>query len=79
MTLLRAADMHETVEAAGFPRVRGVWVKWADGPRFREDPREERLLVDRGEFDLRLLERARALGARVHQPALLLMEPKMRG
>jgi flavin-dependent dehydrogenase len=72
MTLLRAADMHETVEAAGFPRVRGVWVKWADGPRFREDPREERLLVDRGEFDLRLLERARALGARVHQPAHVL-------
>ena len=72
MTLLRAADMHETVEAAGFPRVRGVWVKWADGPRFREDPRQERLLVDRGEFDLRLLERARALGARVHQPAHVL-------
>jgi flavin-dependent dehydrogenase len=72
MTLLRAADMHETVEAAGFPTVRGVWVKWADGPRFREDPREERLLVDRGEFDLRLLERARALGARVHQPAHVL-------
>ena len=72
MTLLRAADMHETVEAAGFPRVRGVWVKWADGPRFREDPGEERLLVDRGEFDLRLLERARALGARVHQPAHVL-------
>ncbi|MGY3532296.1 flavin-dependent monooxygenase QhpG [Bradyrhizobium sp. USDA 4452] len=72
MTLLRAADMHETVEAAGFPTVRGVWVKWTDGQRFREDPREERLLVDRGEFDLRLLERARALGARVHQPAHVL-------
>jgi len=72
MTLLTAADMHETVEAAGFPRARGVWVNWADGLGFREDPREERLLVDRGEFDLRLLERARALGARVHQPAHVL-------
>jgi flavin-dependent dehydrogenase len=72
MTLLRAADMHDTVEAAGFPRVRGVWVKWADGLRFQEDPREECLLVDRGEFDLRLLERARAFGARVHQPAHVL-------
>lgn len=69
MALLEAADMHETVEAAGFPRVRGVWVDWADGPKLREDPGEKGLLVDRGEFDLRLLERARALGVRVHQPA----------
>ena len=29
MPLLRAADMHETIEAAGFPSVTGVWVKWA--------------------------------------------------
>jgi flavin-dependent dehydrogenase len=69
MTLLRAADMHETVETAGFPEVSGVWVKWADGPRLREDAGAKGLLVDRGEFDLRLLERARALGVRVHQPA----------
>jgi flavin-dependent dehydrogenase len=69
MTLLRAADMHETVEAAGFPGVRSVWVKWADGPRLREDPGEKGLLVDRGEFDLRLLERARAFGVLIHQPA----------
>jgi flavin-dependent dehydrogenase len=72
MPLLMAADMHGTVEAAGFPRVRNVWVKWADEPRLREDPREEGLLVDRGEFDLRLLTRVRALGVRVHQPARLL-------
>jgi flavin-dependent dehydrogenase len=72
MTLLRAADMHQTVEAAGFPTVRGVWVKWADGPRLRADPGERGLLVDRGEFDLRLLERARACGVRVHQPARVL-------
>jgi len=84
MTLLKAADMHETVAAAGFPRVRSVSVKWADGPRLREDPRlsedlrlledsrEKSLLVDRGAFDLCLLERARACGVRVHQPARIL-------
>src|SRR6516225_11223204 len=60
MPLLRAADMHTAIEAAGFPSVRRVWVKWADGPRLREDPGETGLLVDRGEFDRRLLQRARA-------------------
>jgi flavin-dependent dehydrogenase len=72
MPLLGAANMHEAIEAAGFPRVSGIWVKWADGPRLREDPSETGLLVDRGEFDLRLLERARAFGVRVHQPARVL-------
>jgi len=71
MTLLKAADMHETIEAAGFSSVRGVWVKWADGPTLREDPGATGLLVDRGEFDLRLLKRAQALGVRVHQPAIV--------
>jgi flavin-dependent dehydrogenase len=74
MTLLRAADMHETVEAAGFPGVNSVWVKWADGPRLRQDPGEKGLLVDRGEFDHRLLERARALGVQIHQPAHVLAQ-----
>jgi flavin-dependent dehydrogenase len=71
MTLLRAADMHEAVEAAGFPAVKGVWVKWPDGPKLREDTGAKGLLVDRGEFDLRLLDRARAFGVEVHQPASL--------
>ena len=71
MPLLRAADMHGTIEAAAFPRVRGVSVTWADGPRLREDPGEGGLLVDRGAFDLRLLERARAFGVHVHQPACI--------
>jgi flavin-dependent dehydrogenase len=71
MTLLRAADMHETVEAAGFPEMKGVWVKWPDGPKLREDTGAKGLLVDRGEFDLRLLDRARALGVKVHQPAIV--------
>jgi flavin-dependent dehydrogenase len=71
MTLLRAADMHETVVAADFPAVKGVWVKWPDGPKLREDTGAKGLLVDRGEFDLRLLDRARAFGVEVHQPAIL--------
>jgi flavin-dependent dehydrogenase len=72
MPLLRSADMHETIEAAAFPRVKGVWVKWAEPTRLREDPGETGLLVDRGEFDLRLLQRARAFGVRIHQPARVL-------
>lgn len=78
MTLLEAADLHETIAAAGFPAVKGVWVNWADGLKLREEPGEQGLLVDRGEFDLRLLERARAFGVRVHQPAHLL-EQKWEG
>jgi flavin-dependent dehydrogenase len=74
MTLLGAADMHATVEAAGFPKVTGVWVKWAGEARLREDPGEKGLLVDRGEFDRRLLERARSFGVRVHQPARVLTQ-----
>jgi flavin-dependent dehydrogenase len=61
--------MHDAIEAAAFPRVAGVWVTWADGPKLREDPTEQGMLVDRGEFDLRLLGRARELGVRVYQPA----------
>lgn len=69
MTLLRSADMHETIEAARFPRVKGVWVKWAGEVTLREDPGQTGLLVDRGAFDLRLAERARHFGVRLHQPA----------
>jgi 2-polyprenyl-6-methoxyphenol hydroxylase-like FAD-dependent oxidoreductase len=71
MTLLRAADMHETIEAAGFPAVKGVRVKWPNGPKLREDTGAKGMLVDRGEFDLRLLDRAQAFGVEVHQPAMV--------
>ncbi len=74
MPLLRAAGMHETIEAAGFPSVTGVWVNWARQPTLRQDPGEKGLLVDRGEFDRRLLARARAFGVRVHQPARVLKQ-----
>jgi flavin-dependent dehydrogenase len=69
MPLLRAADMHETIEAAHFPRVGGVRVKWTGETRLRDNAGQPGLLVDRGEFDLRLVERAREFGVQVHQPA----------
>jgi flavin-dependent dehydrogenase len=74
MPLLQAAGMRETIEAAGFPSVTGVWVNWAQQSRLRQDPGEKGLLVDRGEFDRRLLARARAFGVRVHQPARVLKQ-----
>jgi flavin-dependent dehydrogenase len=67
--LLEVIGAREAIDAADFRRVRRVRVQW-DGPlRVREDPREQGLLVDRGEFDRLLLEHARALGVRVLQPA----------
>src|ERR1700761_1627003 len=69
MPLLRAADMHETIDDASFPRVKAVWVKWDGDMRLREDPGETGLLVDRGAFDRRLADRARDVGVRIHQPA----------
>jgi flavin-dependent dehydrogenase len=72
MPLLASAQLHDVIEAAAFPRVSGVWVKWADELTLRQDAREQGILVDRGEFDLRLLDRARDFGVRVYQPARIL-------
>jgi flavin-dependent dehydrogenase len=72
MPMLRAADMHETIEAARFPRVTGVQVKWEGEARLRDNSGEVGLLVDRGEFDRRLVERAGEFGVRILQPARVL-------
>jgi flavin-dependent dehydrogenase len=69
LPLLDATGVRRDVEAARFPRVRNVHVNWNGGPRVREDPSEQGLLVDRGEFDRLLLQRARLLGVCVRQPA----------
>ncbi len=69
LPLLETIGAREAVDAAGFRRVRSVLVKWDGEPQVREDAREQGLLVDRGDFDRLLLERARALGVRVLQPA----------
>ena len=70
--LLKAAGLETTIEASGAKRLREVSIDWAEGPRLREDPREQGLLVDRGAFDLMLLERARGFGVEVRQPARVL-------
>lgn len=54
---------------AGARAVRHVEVAWDGPPLIREDEREGGLLVDRGRFDGWLLDHARALGLRIHQPA----------
>jgi flavin-dependent dehydrogenase len=67
--LLAASGFRGAVESCAIAPIRNVAVKWPDGPRSPEDPRQRGFVVDRGEFDLSLLERARALGAQVFQPA----------
>lgn len=65
--LLQSVDAAGALDGA-LP-ARKVEVAW-DGPALiRTDEREEGLLVDRGLFDRALLDRARRLGIRVHQPA----------
>jgi flavin-dependent dehydrogenase len=67
--LLKSARLETALDAKALTRVRNVWVNWADGLRLREDPREQGLIVDRGAFDLRLVEGARSHGVKVLQPA----------
>jgi len=69
LPLLETIGAREAVESTGFERVRRVLVHWEGDPQVREDPRAEGLLVDRGRFDQILLDRARALGVSVLQPA----------
>jgi flavin-dependent dehydrogenase len=71
LPLIEIIGARESVEAAGFLRVRDVRVQWDQGLRWRRDPRREGLLVDRGRFDALLLDRARALGVEVLQPAMV--------
>jgi len=71
LPLLEMVGARDAIEAAGFCRVRGVHVTWDRGPQWREDPRREGLLVDRGRFDALLLGRAKGLGVHVMQPAIV--------
>jgi len=66
--LLKSAKLEAALDANCL-RVRGVRVDWADGPRWREDPHEQGRIVDRGAFDFALVERVRAFGVEVRQPA----------
>lgn len=70
LPLLESLDAADAL--AGARPVRQVEVAW-DGPAvLRADEREAGLLVDRGRFDHRLLDQARRLGVRVHQPARII-------
>src|SRR3954453_602061 len=71
LPLLEMIGARVAVEKAAFPRIQTVSTAWADAEAERRDPDARGLLVDRGRFDALLLERARALGVRVLQPARL--------
>jgi flavin-dependent dehydrogenase len=69
LALLEQLGAREAVEAAGFLRPAGVWLKW-DGPaEWRANAeRSPGFQVDRGWFDQLLLEQAARAGAVVRQP-----------
>lgn len=67
--LLDSIGAAAALEGQGVLPVRRLRVHWEATPRWREDPEGRGLLVDRGLFDLRLLEQARARGVHVLQPA----------
>jgi flavin-dependent dehydrogenase len=69
LPLLGAIGARRAIEDAGFPRVAHVEIDWENGPEEKQDPAARGLLVDRGEFDRRLLAHAAACGVRVLQPA----------
>jgi flavin-dependent dehydrogenase len=72
LPLLDMTGARAAVEAAGFRRVRTVLVLWEGDEEVRDDPREQGLIVGRGEFDQILLRQALALGVSVVQPATML-------
>jgi flavin-dependent dehydrogenase len=69
LPLLGLTGADEQIQAAGFPQLESVMVGWEGVPRERREDGSPGLLVDRGRFDLLLLEHARSLGVRVLHPA----------
>src|SRR5262249_24586425 len=59
LRLLEVTGARSAIQGADFLPARYVHVHWEGAPQVREDPREQGLLVDRGEFDHLLLDRAR--------------------
>lgn len=71
LPLLEMTGARSSIEAAGFRPARRAHVAWEAGAQVREDPRQQGLIVDRGEFDRLLLEQAKKLGVHVLQPATM--------
>jgi flavin-dependent dehydrogenase len=71
LPMLASIGSAAVIEAARFPRVRSVSVRWDGDEVMRDDPREQGMLVDRGAFDAALLAKAREIGAQVLHPAVL--------
>ncbi len=69
--VLDLLGLRTAVEAAGFARSEGALLRWADDRDERIEPSAGRfgLTVDRGRFDLLILDAAQRAGVRVLQPA----------
>jgi flavin-dependent dehydrogenase len=70
LPLLKSIGAGPAVEAARYPSVRRVDLRWGAEQQWL-DPDGRGLLVDRGHFDGLLLDHARDCGVRVLQPAVL--------
>lgn len=70
LPLLKSIGAGPALEAARYPQVRRVHLRWGAEQEW-PDPDGHGLLVDRGHFDRLLLEHARACGVRILQPATL--------
>ena len=79
LALLDMTGARPLVEAASFWTVESVLVQWGEGVQERRTPRQAGLVVDRGRFDQLLLDRARALGVSVLQPAVIATRTRCRG
>jgi flavin-dependent dehydrogenase len=71
LPLLEMIGARELVEAAGFWHVCNILMRWDQGLHQRRNSGSQGLLVERGHFDGLLLERAKALGVRALQPAVI--------
>ncbi|MBN8247202.1 MAG: tryptophan 7-halogenase, partial [Verrucomicrobia bacterium] len=73
--LLASFGAASALEGPGVLPVRRLRVHWETAPRWREEPEGHGVVVDRGLFDLRLLQQARRQGVRVLQPARVRSRP----
>jgi flavin-dependent dehydrogenase len=70
LPLLKSIGVGRAIEAARYPRVRRVELRWGAEQEWL-DPDGQGLLVDRGHFDGLLLDHARDCGVHILQPAVL--------